>query len=115
MAAGVKEGKKTGSNGNSSTDESKAVKIHPKDAPAVDRALCRSKLYLLVSWGYLYPEDDEFLDYLQSGEFVEDGKAALSGLKMVLQNCGGQEAQERLDALETSFDAIEEWIASEGL
>ncbi|HZS11033.1 MAG TPA: hypothetical protein VFA38_02205, partial [Nitrospirales bacterium] len=43
-----------------------------KDSPAVERALGRSKLYLLVSWSLLYPEDDEFLDYLQSGEFVED-------------------------------------------
>ena len=41
-----------------------------KDSPAVERALGRSKLYLLISWSLLYPEDDEFLDYLQSGEFV---------------------------------------------
>jgi TorA maturation chaperone TorD len=114
MASGVKEGKKTGTNGMSNPGEGKAVKISPKDVPAVDRALCRSKLYLLVSWGYLYPEDEEFLDYLQSGEFVEDGKTALEGLKKELQNIGGQEARERLDALAAHFDAIEEWISSEG-
>ena len=52
-----------------------------KDSPAVERALNRSKLYLLVSWSLLYPEDDEFLDYLQCGEFVEDGRAALDALE----------------------------------
>ena len=86
MASGVKEGKKVTTNGMSNPGEVKPVKISPKDAPAVDRALCRSKLYLLVSWGYLYPEDEEFLDYLQSGEFVEDGKIAIEGLKKELQN-----------------------------
>ena len=50
-----------------------------KDSPAVERALGRSKMYLLISWSLLYPEDDEFLDYLQSGEFVEDGRSALEG------------------------------------
>jgi TorA maturation chaperone TorD len=114
MASGVKEGKKTETSGISNPSEGRAVKISPKDAPAVDRALCRSKLYLLVSWGYLYPEDEEFLDYLQSGEFVEDGKTALEGLKKELQNIGGQEAQERLDALSAHFNAIEDWISSEG-
>ena len=29
-----------------------------KDSPAVERALGRSKLYLLISWSLLYPEDD---------------------------------------------------------
>ena len=38
-----------------------------KDSPAVERALGRSKTYLLISWSLLFPEDDEFLDYLQSG------------------------------------------------
>ncbi|MBH0188238.1 MAG: hypothetical protein HP493_05115, partial [Nitrospira sp.] len=32
-----------------------------KDSPAVERALNRSKLYLLISWSLLYPEDEEFL------------------------------------------------------
>ena len=48
-----------------------------KDSPAVERALNRSKIYLLVSWSLLYPEDEEFLDYLRCGEFVEDGRTAL--------------------------------------
>jgi putative dimethyl sulfoxide reductase chaperone len=89
-------------------------KISPKDAPAVERALCRSKLYLLISWGYLFPEDEEFLDYLQSGEFVEDGKAALEGLEKDLQGIGGEEASSRILSLKTQFDAIEEWVTSEG-
>ena len=60
----------------------KAVPI--KDSPAVERALNRSKIYLLFSWSLLYPEDEEFLDYLQCGEFVEDGRAALDGLRLAL-------------------------------
>ncbi len=115
MATVVKEEKNIGNNnGSVVSDDQKAVKISPKDAPAVDRALCRSKLYLLVSWGYLYPEDEEFLDYLQSGEFIEDGRAALEGLRKELQNVGGQESHERLDNVAGHFDAIEEWISSEG-
>lgn len=114
MATVVKEKKNVGKNGSSFPNEQKAVKISPKDAPAVDRALCRSKLYLLVSWGYLYPEDDEFLEYLQSGEFVEDGRAALEGLKKELKGVGREESQERLQAVASHFDAIEEWISSEG-
>ena len=55
-----------------------------KDSPAVERALNRSKLYLLVSWSLLYPEDDEFLDYVQCGEFVEDGRAAIDALDVAL-------------------------------
>ena len=115
MTTGVKEGKIQGrTNGASISGEQKVVKISPKDAPAVDRALCRSKLYLLISWGYLYPEDEEFLDYLQSGEFVEDGRAALEGLKKVLHNLGGQEEADRIQALSSHFDAIEKWVSSEG-
>ena len=114
MATVVKEQTKRGANGSTISDGQKVVKISPKDAPAVDRALCRSKLYLLVSWGYLYPEDEEFLDYLQSGEFVEDGRAALEGLRKELKNVGGQETIDRLHAVSEHFDAIEEWISSEG-
>ena len=44
-----------------------------KDSPAVERALSRSKLYLLISWSMLYSEDDEFLDYLQSGSASAQG------------------------------------------
>jgi putative dimethyl sulfoxide reductase chaperone len=112
MTTGVKEGKKTAQKG--SATEQKEVKISPKDAPAVERALCRSKLYLLISWGYLFPEDEEFLDYLQSGEFVEDGKAALEGLEKDLDGLGGEEASKRIFSLKTQFDAIEEWVNSEG-
>ena len=108
MATVVKEQTNRGTNGSAMSEGQKAVKISPKDAPAVDRALCRSKLYLLVSWGYLYPEDEEFLDYLQSGEFVEDGRAALEGLKKELKNVGGQDAIDRLQAVSTHFDAIED-------
>ncbi|MDR4493558.1 MAG: molecular chaperone [Nitrospirales bacterium] len=115
MGTGVKEGKRsTHKMPSASTEEKREVKISPKDAPAVERALCRSKLYLLVSWGYLFPEDDEFLDYLQSGEFVEDGKAALESLEKELQNIGGQEAKNRINALKTHFETIEEWVSTEG-
>ncbi len=114
MAAVVKEKKNISANGSSVPTEQKVVKISPKDAPAVDRALCRSKLYLLVSWGYLYPEDEEFLDYLQSGEFVEDGRTALEGLRKELKNVGGQETEDRLAAVDAHFDSIEAWISSEG-
>lgn len=114
MATVVKEKKNISKNGSSLPAEEKVVKISPKDAPAVDRALCRSKLYLLVSWGYLYPEDEEFLDYLQSGEFVEDGRTALEGLRKELKNVGGQETEERLQAVSNHFDSIEAWISSEG-
>ena len=55
-----------------------------KDSPAVERALNRSKIYLLISWSLLYPEDEEFLDYLRCGEFVEDGRAALDALEVAL-------------------------------
>ena len=115
MGTGVKEGKRSAHKMASvSTEEKKEVKISPKDAPAVERALCRSKLYLLVSWGDLFPEDEEFLDYLQSGEFVEDGKAALESLEKDLQDIGGQEVKERINALKAHFDAIEEWVSTEG-
>ena len=75
------------------------VSISPKDSPAVERALSRSKLYLLLSWSFLFPEDDEFLEYLQSGEFVEDGRVALENLTKLLDGRGGEEAQERLEAI----------------
>src|SRR5438309_277920 len=51
------------------------------DAPAVELALSRSKLYLLLSWGFLYPEEEEFYNYLQDGEFVEDGLSAVESLE----------------------------------
>ena len=51
------------------------------DAPAVELALARSKMYLLLSWGFLYPEEEEFYNYLQDGEFVEDGLSAVESLE----------------------------------
>ena len=86
-----------------------------KDSPAVERALSRSKLYLLLSWSFLYPEDDEFLDYLQSGEFVDDGRVALSSLRNVLEGKVGPDALENLDDFSKHLDAVEEWVASEGM
>jgi TorA maturation chaperone TorD len=84
-----------------------------KDTPAVERALNRSKVYLLISWSMLYPEDDEFLDYLQSGEFVEDGRSALESLRSVLDGIGGERAKQKIAALLKHFDSIEKWVASE--
>jgi TorA maturation chaperone TorD len=84
-----------------------------KDSPAVERALSRSKLYLLVSWSLLYPEDDEFLDYVQCGEFVEDGRAALDALDTVLDGMGGERAKQKVGLLRKQFDHIEKVVASE--
>ena len=78
-----------------------------KDSPAVERALNRSKLYLLVSWSQLYPEDEEFLDYVQCGEFVEDGRAALDTLDTTLDGIGGERAKLKLVLLRKQFDQIE--------
>jgi len=110
MVPNVKEGRKTTAE---KTTSQGAVPL--KDSPAVERALSRSKLYLLLSWIYLYPEDDEFLDYLQSGEFVEDGKAALASLEGALEGYGGEEGRENLQLIFKHFDAIEEWVSSEGV
>lgn len=84
-----------------------------KDSPAVERALGRSKMYLLISWSLLYPEDDEFLDYLQSGEFVEDGRSALEGLSASLAGQGGEKAKLKVAALLKHLDTIEQWVATE--
>jgi len=84
-----------------------------KDSPAVERALNRSKLYLLVSWSQLYPEDDEFLDYVQCGELVEDGRAALDALDQALDGIGGERAKLKLVLLRKQFDHIEKVVASE--
>src|SRR5438046_10694656 len=84
-----------------------------KDSPAVERALGRSKLYLLVSWSLLYPEDDEFLDYLQCGEFVEDGRAAIDALDKALDGIGDERSKEKLEWLHKQFDQIEKVVASE--
>jgi len=93
-----------------------AVMTNPpaiKDSPAVERALNRSKLYLLLSWSLLYPEDDEFLDYLQCGEFVEDGRAALDALQAALDNLGGERAKQKIGLLRKHFDHIERLVGSE--
>ncbi|MCP9455950.1 MAG: molecular chaperone TorD family protein [Nitrospira sp.] len=84
-----------------------------KDSPAVERALNRSKIYLLISWSMLYPEDDEFLDYLRSGEFVEDGRGALGTLEAMLGGHGGQRAVQALGAIKKQFDQVESLVASE--
>lgn len=84
-----------------------------KDSPAVERALSRSKVYLLISWSLLFPEDDEFLDYLQSGEFVEDGRAAIQGLEKALAGAGGERAAQRLQAISQMLDDVERWVAAE--
>ncbi len=84
-----------------------------KDSPAVERALSRSKLYLLISWSMLYSEDDELLDYLQSGEFVEDGRSALENLTTALEGIGGDRARLKLIEIGKYFDQIESWVSSE--
>jgi len=84
-----------------------------KDSPAVERALSRSKLYLLISWSMLYSEDDEFLDYLQSGEFVQDGRSAIESLMQSLDGIGGDRAKKKLVAVSKFFDQIETWVSSE--
>jgi TorA maturation chaperone TorD len=84
-----------------------------KDSPAVERALNRSKLYLLLSWSQLYPEDDEFLDYVQCGEFVEDGRAAIDALDQALDGIGGERAKLKLVLLRKQFDQIEKVVSSE--
>ncbi|HMU30473.1 MAG TPA: molecular chaperone TorD family protein [Nitrospira sp.] len=89
----------------------KAVPI--KDSPAVERALNRSKIYLLFSWSLLYPEDEEFLDYLQCGEFVEDGRAALDGLRLALDGIGGDRAIQKIALMKKQFDQIEKLVSAE--
>ncbi|MCC8985262.1 MAG: molecular chaperone TorD family protein [Nitrospira sp.] len=89
----------------------KAVPI--KDSPAVERALNRSKIYLLFSWSLLYPEDEEFLDYLQCGEFVEDGRAALDGLRLALDGIGGDRAVQKIALMKKQFDQIEKLVSAE--
>lgn len=84
-----------------------------KDSPAVERALGRSKIYLLISWSLLYPEDEEFLDYLRCGEFVEDGKAALDALEVALGSDGNERAKGKLSALRKQMALIENLVASE--
>ena len=84
-----------------------------KDSPAVERALNRSKMYLLFSWSLLFPEDEEFLDYLQCGEFVEDGRAALDGLRAALEGQGGDRTKQKIAALHKQLDQIEKLVSAE--
>jgi len=84
-----------------------------KDSPAVERALNRSKIYLLASWSLLYPEDDEFLDYVQCGEFVEDGRAAVEALEKALDGVDGDRSKQKLNALKKQLDQLEKLVASE--
>ncbi|NJL16519.1 MAG: hypothetical protein HC938_04300 [Nitrospira sp.] len=83
-----------------------------KDSPAVERALGRSKIYLLISWSLLYPEDEEFLDYLRCGEFVEDGRAALDALDVTLGSDGNERAKGKLSVLRKQMALIEDLVAS---
>lgn len=115
MATKLKKGQ-NGVNGAASHSNTSTPAVSPlKDSPSVERALSRSKLYLLLSWAYLYPEDDEFLDYVQSGEFVEDGRAALQSLRTVLEGHGGDEGSESLDAISIHLDEVETWASAEGV
>ena len=115
MSLDLKERKsKKSQNGSGNGALDAPVSISPKDSPAVERALSRSKLYLLLSWSFLFPEDDEFLDYLQTGEFVEDGRAALDNLLKSLDIKGTEEYPDSLKAIAAHFDAVEEWVSSEG-
>ena len=104
-----------GANGSVQSAISEQMVSPLKDSPSVERALSRSKIYLLLSWSYLYPEDDEFLDYLQSGEFVEDGRAALQSLTGALENEVDEEAEEHLGAIARHLDGLENWASSEGI
>jgi hypothetical protein len=87
-----------------------AGKIGLADAPAVELALSRSKLYLLLSWGFLYPEEEEFYNYLQEGEFVEDGLAAIETLEKSLD---ATKATDKVRVLVTPMkkflDQIADW------
>ena len=112
MATKIEEEQNGGSSTSSVTQQAGAS---IKDSPAVERALARSKLYLLLSWSYLYPEDDEFLDYLQSGELVEDGRAALKSLRAALSVPIDKEFEEVLQNIDDHFDAVENWVSSEGV
>ncbi len=114
MATKVTE-EQNGVNGPSTSSVTQRVGSSLKDSPAVERALARSKLYLLLSWSYLYPEDDEFLDYLKSGELVEDGRAALNSLKVALSAPIDKETEEFLKGIADHFDAVESWVSSEGV
>ncbi|MGQ0810485.1 MAG: TorD/DmsD family molecular chaperone [Nitrospiraceae bacterium] len=100
----------------SAVDSTTAIMPRPvaiKDSPAVERALSRSKVYLLASWSLLYPEDDEFLDYLQCGEFVEDGRSALESLRTALDGIGGERSKQKVAALLKQFEQMEKWVSAE--
>ncbi len=114
MATKVTE-EQSGMNGPSTSSVTQQVGSSLKDSPSVERALARSKLYLLLSWSYLYPEDDEFLDYLQSGELVADGRAALNSLRVALLTPIDNETEEVLLGIADHFDAVESWVSSEGV
>jgi TorA maturation chaperone TorD len=61
----------------------------------------------------LYPEDEEFLDYLQCGEFVEDGRAAIEGMRTALDGIGGERAKQKLAALHKQLDQIDKLVSAE--
>src|SRR5437867_13452605 len=85
-------------------------KIGLADAPAVELALSRSKLYLLLSWGFLFPEDEEFYNYLQEGEFVEDGLAAIETLEKSLgASKADSKARDLVGLLKKFLEQIGDW------
>jgi len=85
-------------------------KIGLADVPEVELALSRSKLYLLLSWGFLFPEDDEFYNYLQDGEFVEDGLSAVETLEKSLDAMKASAAVRGLVApLRKHMDQVGDW------
>jgi hypothetical protein len=51
--------------------------------------------------------------YLQCGEFVEDGRAALEGLRVALDGMGGERAKQKIGLLNKQLDMIEKLVAAE--
>ena len=90
-----------------------AEPFHHQRLSASERALNRSKIYLLISWSLLYPEDEEFLDYLRCGELVKEWPCCSQCIGSHLGTDDGGRAKEKLGALKQQFDQVESLIASE--
>src|SRR5207245_10835098 len=87
-----------------------AGKAGLSDAPAVELALSRIKLYLLLSWGFLYPEEEEFYNYLQDGEFVEDGLSAVESLEKSFEAAkAAPAARDLILSIRKLIEQIGEW------
>src|SRR5256885_12289774 len=85
-------------------------KVGLADTPPVELALSRSKVYLLLSWGFLFPEEDEFYNYLQDGEFVEDGLSAVESLEKSLDATKASAAvRDLVVPLRRIMEQIGEW------